>query len=91
MLVCAQVQLLNYRGDGTPFWNHLHIAPIRNHDGGLAHFVGIQLDVTDASAGKGLEPTSQPTVRVQPAPGIVLLVPWIQQCHLPVCLMLTLL
>lgn len=29
----AQVNLLNYRHDGTPFVNHLHIAPIRNSAG----------------------------------------------------------
>ena len=28
-----QVNLLNYRHDGTPFVNHLHIAPIRNSAG----------------------------------------------------------
>lgn len=29
----AQVNLLNYQHDGTPFVNHLHIAPIRNSAG----------------------------------------------------------
>ena len=36
----------NYRKDGTPFWNELSISPIRNHEGKLTHFVGIQQDVT---------------------------------------------
>ena len=36
----------NYRKDGTPFWNELSISPIRNHEGRLTHFVGIQQDVT---------------------------------------------
>jgi PAS domain S-box-containing protein len=27
------VRLLNYRQDGTKFWNNLHVAPIRNADG----------------------------------------------------------
>jgi two-component system sporulation sensor kinase C len=36
----------NYRKDGTPFWNELSISPIRNWEGVLTHFVGIQTDVT---------------------------------------------
>ena len=28
MQLCAQVKLLNYRHDGRPFWNNLHVAPI---------------------------------------------------------------
>lgn len=27
------VRLLNYRKDGTPFWNNLHVSPIRNAGG----------------------------------------------------------
>jgi two-component system cell cycle sensor histidine kinase/response regulator CckA len=48
---CA-VELLNYRKDGTPFWNALSIAPIRDDAGRLTHFVGVQTDVT---ARRGLE------------------------------------
>nr|AML76430.1 putative LOV domain-containing protein [Chaetopeltis orbicularis] len=40
------VTLLNYRQDGTPFWNSLHVAPIRDADGRVAFFVGVQLDVS---------------------------------------------
>ncbi len=40
------VELVNYRKDGTPFWNALAVAPI--HDRGrLTHFVGVLMDVTD--------------------------------------------
>ena len=38
--------LRNYRKDGTPFWNELSISAIRNGEGKLTHFVGIQQDVT---------------------------------------------
>ena len=38
--------LRNYRKDGTGFWNEVTISPIRNRDGVLTHFVGIQNDVT---------------------------------------------
>jgi PAS domain S-box-containing protein len=39
--------LKNYRKDGTPFWNELHIAPIWNDKAELTHFIGIQHDVSD--------------------------------------------
>ena len=41
------VQLLNYRKDGTPFWNRLSITPLRNAAGEVTHFVGVQSDITD--------------------------------------------
>jgi diguanylate cyclase (GGDEF)-like protein/PAS domain S-box-containing protein len=41
-----RVLLKNYRKDGTPFWNELYLSPIRDVDGRLTHFVGIQNDVT---------------------------------------------
>lgn len=40
------VEILNYRKDGTPFWNRLSITPIRNDAGVVTHFVGIQSDIT---------------------------------------------
>ncbi len=39
--------LLNYRKDGTPFWNQVVISPVLGPEGELTHFVGIQADVTD--------------------------------------------
>lgn len=41
------VKLLNYRKDGTPFWNELTISPIYDQKDRLTHFVGIQSDVSD--------------------------------------------
>lgn len=43
---CA-VEILNYRKDGTPFWNQLTIAPVIGPSGQVSHFVGVQNDVTD--------------------------------------------
>jgi phosphoserine phosphatase RsbU/P len=40
------VELLNYRKDGTPFWNRLSIAPLQDTQGKLTHFVGVQSDIT---------------------------------------------
>ncbi|UQN09287.1 GGDEF domain-containing protein [Deinococcus sp. QL22] len=40
------VVILNYRKDGTSFWNALNLAPVHDRQGHLTHFVGIQTDVT---------------------------------------------
>ncbi len=40
-------EVLNYRKDGTRFWNLLTITPIRDGDGVLRHFVSVQQDVTE--------------------------------------------
>lgn len=40
------VEILNYRKDGTPFWNRLSITPVRDRSGEVTHFIGIQSDVT---------------------------------------------
>lgn len=39
-------QILNYRKNGTPFYNNLSISPIYEN-GTLTHFVGLQTDLTD--------------------------------------------
>jgi PAS domain S-box-containing protein len=36
------VDILNYRKDGTPFWNRLRIRPLRDYAGKLLYFVGAQ-------------------------------------------------
>ncbi|MBX7534772.1 PAS domain-containing protein [Qipengyuania sp. GH1] len=41
------VELLNYRKDGSSFWNTLHLGPIYDEDGNLRYFFGSQWDVTD--------------------------------------------
>ena len=40
------VTLLNYRKDGTPFWNRLSITPVLDDRGAVTHFIGVQSDVT---------------------------------------------
>ncbi|PSR15224.1 hypothetical protein C8255_23215, partial [filamentous cyanobacterium CCP3] len=44
------VELVNYRKDGQPFWNHLSISPIYDDEGILTHFIGIQIDISDRKA-----------------------------------------
>jgi PAS domain S-box-containing protein len=43
----ASVDILNYRKDGTPFWNRLEIVPIRDEAGDLTHYLGLQRDITE--------------------------------------------
>jgi len=43
----CEVVLRNYRKDGTFFWNELRLSPIRDEDGSVTHFVGIQSDITN--------------------------------------------
>ncbi len=40
------IEITNYRRDGTRFVNELHISPVFGPDGALRHFLGIQHDVT---------------------------------------------
>jgi PAS domain S-box-containing protein len=42
----ASVELLNYRKDGTPFWNRVSVAPIRDDGGSVSEWVGFQEDIT---------------------------------------------
>jgi signal transduction histidine kinase len=42
----VSIDLRNYRKDGTEFWNHLEIAPVRNSEGEVVNYIGFQQDVT---------------------------------------------
>ncbi len=39
-------EILNYRKDGTTFWNALFVSPVRDRTGTLVYFVASQLDVS---------------------------------------------
>ena len=41
------VDILNYRKDGTPFWNALYLSPVTSAAGELQFFFASQLDVSD--------------------------------------------
>ncbi|MFC4930359.1 ATP-binding protein [Massilia sp. GCM10023247] len=41
------LDILNYKADGTPFWNGLYIGPIFDHNGELLYFFASQLDITE--------------------------------------------
>ncbi len=42
----VEVTILNYRKDGTPFWNQLHLAPVFSEYHQVSHFVGVLSDIT---------------------------------------------
>ncbi|WP_149277009.1 sensor histidine kinase [Pareuzebyella sediminis] len=42
----CQVEIKNYKKDGTLFWNEVSINPIMDEEGQITHFVGIQNDIT---------------------------------------------
>ncbi|CAN7620838.1 PAS domain-containing protein [Devosia sp. LjRoot3] len=44
--VPIELELLNYRKDGSTFWNRLLISPVFNDDGQLTFFFASQFDVT---------------------------------------------
>ena len=40
-------EIVNYRKDGTAFWNDLTMSPVRNADGAVVQYVGVTRDVTE--------------------------------------------
>ncbi|WP_297106538.1 PAS domain-containing protein [uncultured Devosia sp.] len=40
-------EILNYKKDGTPFWNELHMAPMLDDAGELLYFIATQVDITE--------------------------------------------
>lgn len=47
----VSTRLLNYRKDGTPFWNLLTMTPIRDASGRVVKFVGVQVDCSTSTEG----------------------------------------
>ena len=41
------VELLNYRKDGSEFWNEVYISPIINNEGKATHFIGVQNNISE--------------------------------------------
>lgn len=40
-------ELINYKKDGTPFWNYFIMSPVLNEEGKVTHFVGFLTDISD--------------------------------------------
>ncbi|GMH58675.1 hypothetical protein TrLO_g10928 [Triparma laevis f. longispina] len=45
----TSVCLLNYKADGTPFWNQFFVAALRDAEGEVVNFVGVQCEVSKAT------------------------------------------
>ncbi|MEJ2817723.1 MULTISPECIES: histidine kinase dimerization/phosphoacceptor domain -containing protein [unclassified Caulobacter] len=41
------IDILNYRKDGSTFWNALYLSPVRGKDSEIVYFFGSQLNVSD--------------------------------------------
>ena len=57
----VSLELQNCRKDGTPYWTRLTLTPVRDENGTVQNFVGIQQDVTES---KQREQQKQATVDV---------------------------
>ncbi|WP_240183072.1 PAS domain-containing sensor histidine kinase [Pedobacter jeongneungensis] len=44
------VEIRNYRKNGDLFWNELYMAPVKDPDGNITHFIGVQNDVSKRKA-----------------------------------------
>lgn len=53
----TSIDILNYRRDGSTFWNALTVSPIADAGGTLRYFLGIQQDIGQRASGdRGLTP-----------------------------------
>jgi len=50
--VDTSVCLLNYKADGTPFWNQFFVAALRDAENNVVNFVGVQCEVSKAVVDK---------------------------------------
>ncbi len=48
----AGAECRSYRKNGTLFWNRVYISPVRDAEGNLTHWVGVQQDITEERARK---------------------------------------
>lgn len=46
----CRVVMRNYRKDGSLFWNELYVSPIRDGQGRITNYIGVQNDITQRKA-----------------------------------------
>lgn len=51
----TEVEVLNFKSDGTPYWAAMSIVPVFDAEGTCTHFTSIQRDVTEAKFDRRLE------------------------------------
>lgn len=49
------VCILNYKADGTPFWNQFFVAALRDSDNNIVNYVGVQCEVEPEAGASALE------------------------------------
>eukprot|EP01082_Thalassiosira_pseudonana_P014350 g12937.t1.1.5e17418b g12937 g12937.t1 contig7:499798-500802(-) len=58
--VDTSVCLLNYKADGTPFWNQFFVAALRDAENNVVNFVGVQCEVSKAVVDKHIQEGKTP-------------------------------
>lgn len=61
--------ILNYRRDGTPFWNQLFCAGLSDADGNIVNFLGVQCLITESYARAYLQKQNAQYAKTQEAVG----------------------
>ena len=44
-VLSSHIIQLNYKADGSPFWNQFFVAALRDSEGGVVNYVGVQCEV----------------------------------------------
>ena len=57
------IELLNYRKDGSSFWNQLYISPVCDSEGRAIYFFASQIDVTDKRRARALQESEHRLLR----------------------------
>jgi len=57
------VEILNYRKDGTTFWNRLSLTPVCYESDSVTHYIGVQSDVTARRAAEDALRTANSNIR----------------------------
>jgi PAS domain S-box-containing protein len=55
----TSVCLLNYKADGTPFWNQFFVAALRDAENNVVNYVGVQCEVSKAVVEKHMSDKSK--------------------------------
>lgn len=59
----TSVCLLNYKADGTPFWNQFFVAALRDAENNVVNYVGVQCEVSKAVVEKHMGEKSKTTAK----------------------------
>jgi len=59
----ASVTLVNYKSDGSPFWNKLFVAALRDAQNNIVNFIGVTVEVASPEPGDLEHEKALPTTR----------------------------